>query len=245
MSEWWSYSLRDLLLFSPRTYYRLFELYNLELWPLQIFFLAFGAVIFIPWQRRSALAGRILALLLALCWLWVAWAYHWQRYAQINWAAHYYAPAFALEAVLLLWLGVVRNRFGFAATGTVQQRAALVLFVLAWLGYPLLAYLQGRGWAQAEVFGMAPDPTALATLAILLLCGARQLWWLFPLPVVWCVISGASLWTMEAPDFFIAPLLALLAIALALANELKSLAGKQLEQGAVQGKADAPAGERK
>lgn len=30
MSEWWSYGLRDLLLFSPRTYYRLFELYNLE-----------------------------------------------------------------------------------------------------------------------------------------------------------------------------------------------------------------------
>jgi hypothetical protein len=120
----------------------------------------------------------------------------------------------------------------------------VVLLVLAWLGYPLLAYLQGRGWSQAEVFGMAPDPTALATLAILQLCGARQLWWLFPLPVAWCVISGVTLWTMEAPDFFIAPLLALLAISLALANEFKSLSGKQLEQGMVQGKADNPAGER-
>jgi hypothetical protein len=27
MSEWWSYSLSDFLLFSPRTYYRLFDLY--------------------------------------------------------------------------------------------------------------------------------------------------------------------------------------------------------------------------
>ena len=35
MSEWWTYSLSDFLLFSPRTYYRLFELYNLAIWPTQ------------------------------------------------------------------------------------------------------------------------------------------------------------------------------------------------------------------
>ena len=28
MSEWWTYRLSNFLLFSPRTYYRLFELYN-------------------------------------------------------------------------------------------------------------------------------------------------------------------------------------------------------------------------
>jgi hypothetical protein len=33
MSEWWSYTLSDFLLFSPRTYYRLFELHNAEWWP--------------------------------------------------------------------------------------------------------------------------------------------------------------------------------------------------------------------
>ena len=36
MSEWWTYTLSDFLLFSPRTYYRLFELYNDEIWPAQI-----------------------------------------------------------------------------------------------------------------------------------------------------------------------------------------------------------------
>jgi hypothetical protein len=28
MSEWWTYTLSDFLLFSPRVYYRLFELHN-------------------------------------------------------------------------------------------------------------------------------------------------------------------------------------------------------------------------
>ena len=33
MSEWWTYRPSDFLLFAPRTYYRLFELYNAEIWP--------------------------------------------------------------------------------------------------------------------------------------------------------------------------------------------------------------------
>src|SRR5205807_4521090 len=45
MSEWWTYSLSDFLLFSPRTYYRLFELYNLALWPGQIAAIALGIVL--------------------------------------------------------------------------------------------------------------------------------------------------------------------------------------------------------
>ena len=47
MSEWWTYSLRDLLLFSQRTYTRLFELHNQEWWPLPLFALALGAVLFV------------------------------------------------------------------------------------------------------------------------------------------------------------------------------------------------------
>lgn len=221
MTEWWSYSLRDLLLFSPRTYYRLFELYNIELWPLQLLFLALGVVVLLLWRRRSKMAGQALAAILALCWLWLAWAYHWQRYASINLAANYYALAFALEALLLLWLGVVRGRLSIAAGGSVRQRIGLVLFVFALLFFPLIGPLLGRSWSQAEIFGMAPDPTALATLGILLLCGKRPLWWLFLLPAAWCLISGATLWAMDAPDFVIAPLVALLAIGLAGYSSLK------------------------
>ena len=33
MSEWWTYTLSDFLLFSPRTYHRLFELHNVVMTP--------------------------------------------------------------------------------------------------------------------------------------------------------------------------------------------------------------------
>lgn len=221
MTEWWSYSPRDLLMFSPRTYYRLFELYNVEWWPLQLLALALGAAVLLQWRRHSDFAGRALSAILALCWLWVAWAYHWQRYADINLAANYYARAFALEALLLLWLGVVRGRFAVAPAGGVRQRIGLALFLFALLCYPLIGPLLGRSYTQAEIFGMAPDPTALATLGIPLLSGERPPWWLFAIPLAWCLISGATLWVMHAPDFMIAPLGALLAIGVAVNHSLK------------------------
>jgi hypothetical protein len=208
MSEWWTYGLRDLLLFSQRTYYRLFELYNLEWWPLQIVALALGIAVLALWRRGGDRAGRAIAAILALGWLWVAWAFHGQRYASINPAAGYFAWAFVVQALLLLWFGVVRSRLAPAAAARMRQRAGLGLFLFALLIFPLIGPLLGRNWTQAELFGMAPDPTALATLGVLLAINLRHAGWLFPVPVAWCLVSGATLWAMDAPEFWIAPLLA-------------------------------------
>ena len=60
MSEWWTYSLSDFLLFSPRTYYRLFELYNREIWPAQMAALVLGAGIVALLGRGEAAAGRVI-----------------------------------------------------------------------------------------------------------------------------------------------------------------------------------------
>lgn len=65
---------------------------------------------------------------------------------------------------------------------------------------------------------MAPDPTALATLGVALLAGGRLSYALYPIPVVWCLISGATLWAMEVPDFAIMPIAALLAVSVAVSH---------------------------
>jgi hypothetical protein len=138
MSEWWTYSLSDLLLFSPRTYYRLFELYNAEIWPLQVAALLLGAVLLRgpPWR------GRAIAAALASCWLWVAWAYLLARYDTINWAARYFAAGFAVEAGLLAWSGILRDRLGFPDR-------------------PDLAAWTGSHGGTAGALGAAGDPARL------------------------------------------------------------------------------------
>ncbi len=81
---------------------------------------------------------------------------------------------------------------------------------------PLAAPLLGRGWRSVEIFGVAPDPTAVGTLGILLLSRkAKRRWPVMILPALWCAITGATLSTMHAPDFWAAPAAAALAVTVA------------------------------
>ena len=113
----------------------------------------------LPWaDARSQAACSSGGGNVAVCWLWVAWAFHWQRYATINWSASYFAACFAIEALLLIWLGVMRGRMHFDSFSSVTARIGGAVFVFA-LIEPLLGLLSGRSWRQLEVFGVAPDPT--------------------------------------------------------------------------------------
>lgn len=212
MDEWWTYRLSDFLLFSPQTYYRLLELYNAAIWPLQILALACGGAIAVLLWRRPAWRDRAVSVILAVCWLWVAWAFHLQRYATINWAAVYFAWGFFIEAALLVWIGVIRNRLVFTKQTLLLSGSGVGMFLFALVIEPLLAPLAGRPWTQAEFFGVAPDPTAIATLGMVLLAGKKIHWGLFFIPFFWCVISAATLWAMKSPQALIMLLSAMMAV---------------------------------
>jgi hypothetical protein len=197
MQDWWSYSLSDFLLFSPRTYYRMIERHNEGIWPAQLLTMALGIGILGALRKPSATPGRIIAGILALLWMWVAWAFLLYRYATINWAIKYVVPFFVLEALLLVWWGVIGGKLSFAVRPTAIGRLGTALFVLSLLLYPALAVIVGRPWNQAEVFGIAPDPTAIATVGLLLLT-SRLRWGLLPVPLLWCGITAATLWAMSA-----------------------------------------------
>lgn len=214
MSEWWTYELSDFLLFSPRTYYRLFELYNLAIWPMQILAVALGVAILVMWWRGGVWAGRVVVAILAACWPWVAWAYLLSRYDTINWAARYFAVGFAIEALLLVLTGLVRNRLGLRPAADTAGRAGLGIFLFALVLQPLIGPLLGRPWGQIEIFGIAPDPTTVATLGVLLAAN-RIHWELFVIPLTWCAVSGATLWTMQSPDALIMPVVAAMVLVLA------------------------------
>ena len=228
MSEWWTYRPSDFLLFSARTYYRLFEIHNAALWPAQVVAVGMAALLlWLAWQGGRGAARGALAVV-AAGWLCCAGAYFWARYLSINWAAAWFAATFAMEGALLLGLASSRACPALptrAPGGRVGRRRAVgaALLIVA-IAYPLAAPLLGRPWQQAEVFGLAPDPTAIGTLGLLLLLepgperrlpGWLRATWLgalWAIPVSWCLITGLTLWTLHAPEAIIAPTLAALAL---------------------------------
>jgi len=212
VSEWWTYRPADFLMFSPRVYWRLFEALNLSLWPAPLLGVAV-ALAWLLWFTRRGLGAvpRASSAVLGLCWLLVAWAFLWQRYAPIKWAAEAFAAAFALQGLgLLAWAGVGRPRLGISL---LRRRAGLGLLLWALLGHALLAGFSERPWWQAEVFGLAPDPTAIGTLGWLLLLGASPVLWAVPL--LWCAITAVTLATMGSVQALVPLTAALLAIAAA------------------------------
>jgi hypothetical protein len=199
MSEWWTYGLRDFLLFSPRVYWRLFELHNEAVWPLHVVALMLGAAIAVWLIRPRPWSGRVAISTLAVVWVWVAWSFLWNRYATINWAVGYMVPAFVAEALLLGWFGGVRGRLSWGAVGPFPTLIGIALFVYALVLHPFVPLLSGRPFQSAEVFGIAPDPTAIATLGMLLIVGRLML----VVPVMWGCASWATLYAIRAPEAWI------------------------------------------
>ena len=186
------YRLSDLLLFSPEIYQRLLARYNAEIFPLQLLMLALGAGLFyvlLTCQHDGQHDGRrygrrygrgVIAALLAAGWLCSGLLFHLSYYDSINWMAWYLAVMHVVIAGLLLLWGVLsfRARVGRQLVGLSAGwplTAGLLLLGLAVFVHPLLVFIEGQGLATAAFFGTHPAPTALATLAVMMMLSPRSL----------------------------------------------------------------------
>lgn len=216
METWLTYRPQDFLLFSPEVYFRLFARVNEAWWPLppiaSLAALALGAAVL----RKVARAAAITAVLLALASFFVARAFIVALYEPINFAAGPLAVLFYAQGALLL-------AFSFAVSPS-QPRWRMRLGAALWglaVAYPLLAPLSGRPLLAGEWLAIAPDPTAIATLG-LLFATARgpALGLCAPIPIVWLLVSAATLLTMGAPTGWLVLVVAAVSAAALLASAL-------------------------
>lgn len=214
MSEWTTYRLSDVLLFSPRVYNRLFEHANTAAWPAQILTIAIGLMLIAILLAPTAARLRLAAVTLAAVWAWVAWFFIAKHYTTINWAAVWFVVLFYAQAGLLVIAAILPPRAVITYTPPTHPRIAIALCVLAVAAYPLIAKIAGRPSIQAEVFGIAPDPTAIMTLVWLAAVPIRLRPLLMIAPALWSAVSGLTLWVLEDPMFWLPPVMAALAFSL-------------------------------
>lgn len=221
MAELFKYSLDDVVPFGPEVYERLFVLLNQDVWPVQLAWLAAGAVLLWLIVRGHRFAPRTCLAALGVAWLCVAYVFFLGRYQMLNWTGTYAAPvvvAYGIVLVVVAALGrlhLVDRRMHPAA-----WFSGIALLATGLVFYPLLALATHGSFAGAQVFGLAPDPTAAASLGIGVLLQSRVRWLVISVPVVWCIITALTLWVLGRADFALP--LALSAVAVIAASVSRS-----------------------
>lgn len=203
MAEWWTYRLDDFVMFSPRAWFALVARHNQAGWPLQLVTGSLGLAVVLALLRRRPQALRLGLVLTGAALVWVAASFHAGPHADINLAAPAFAVAFALQGLGMVVLALARPGLA-AAPGGRLRAAGLAALLLALAGYPAALWLAGRPLVQIEWFGLGPDPTMLAALALALLVGKAQGLrrprrvgaLLLLLPLAWCGVSVAMAWVL-------------------------------------------------
>lgn len=201
MPEWSSYSLSDFLMYSPRAYERLVELYNSAIWPAHVVAVVIGLILIGLAWRRHDMGMRFLMVLLSACWAWIAWAFLHERYASLHWAGHYMAMAYLFQALLLLAVARFARHAAQIKRTAYPAIAGYGLMIAGIAFFPLAQRLSGVAWSQSEVFGLMPTPTAIATLGVLTLMRGWQKWLGCAVPISWLVYSGATRLAMASQGF--------------------------------------------
>lgn len=192
MEKLTSYRLEHLLPFSPDVYFRQFELHNEAFWPVHV--IAALLALAILWRAWVG-DGRSVAALLAPAWLFVGWAFFVERYADLLWAAPYMGGAFIVQGALLGGMAAL-DKFELPARPTIWTWLGLAIALLGLVALPFVAPLAGRDWLGVEIFGIAPDPTVVTTLGLVVAARtARSL--LLAIPLLWCLIAAATALAMD------------------------------------------------
>ncbi|MDH4180139.1 MAG: DUF6064 family protein, partial [Armatimonadota bacterium] len=123
--------------FTEEQFLGVFARYNEAIWPMQIvaYVLAVAAVALAV--RPRVWASRIVAVVLALMWLWTGWEYHIVYFAPINPAAKAFGALFILEGLAFLATAAARPlTFGVRADLFGVVGGAMILYAM--VIYPML-----------------------------------------------------------------------------------------------------------
>ncbi len=174
--------------FSTEQFLRVFESYNLSVWPLQVLFYLLGILTLILIYRNSSHSNRLISLILAFFWLWMGVAYHIAFFSQINKAAYFFGIIFIIQSLLIIYYGLIKRKLDFTFERNIFSYTGAILITFALIIYPVIGYFFGHIYPASPTFGL-PCPTTIFTLGIFLLLKEKIPVVLLIIPVIWSLIG--------------------------------------------------------
>jgi len=178
--------------FTRAQFLQVFADYNEGIWPAQFGAAILGIVAISMLFWRPAWADRTIAAIVALFWSLMAAGYHWSFFAAINNAAYAFGALFLLAAIIFVIEGVIRNRIRFHLVPGIRGWAAGGLILYAFVIYPVVGLTLTHLFPQTPLFGVAPCPTTIFSLGLLLIAQHPNPLVIGVIPLLWSVIGGSA-----------------------------------------------------
>ena len=188
--------------FTQDAFIAVFGRYNTAVWPLIPIFYLLGAASVALLFRPSRAAALFISLTLAAMWLVSGVGYHWSFFREINPGAAIFGAVFVLQAALLIFMTLRNTDLRFTARRDARSAVGLMLILFAAVLYPVWGWVAGHVWPEMPAFGIAPCPTTIFTIGILLLGPWRVVRWLLILPGLWAALGGSAAILLGVPQDF-------------------------------------------
>ena len=181
--------------FTERQFLEVFRMFNEAIWPLQVIAICVAAlVIFLSLLRRGSPSREVLVSL-AVMWVVNGIGYHWVFFSPINPAAFAFGGLFVVQAVLFaIYAGKYNGRI--LALDDSRSLLGLIIASYALIVYPILGAFLGHGYPYMPMIGVAPCPTTIFTLGVLLMARPRISGWALVIPILWSAIGSMAAWRL-------------------------------------------------
>ena len=186
--------------FNEEVYFAIFADYNLEIWPMQPIAYLVGIILFGLARYPFPFSGRIVLAAIALCWIYMAQNYLAVFLSQLLWATWILQILFYLQALILLVVAILPSRPEIRLTANNEGWTAVAIAAFVMIFYPMIAaQTGGHAWPATQLAGVAPLPSAVLTIALMVLAPPRRAILLVVVPALVVLIGsllaiGLGIW---------------------------------------------------
>ncbi len=186
--------------FTVEQFFEVFRTYNEAIWPAQIVAYVLGVLALALAYRAGKLSNRMVSAILMVFWIWMGTFYHVRHFSVINPAAWIFGIAFILQGLLFLAVGTVLNKLSFCFRLKPLPMIGAVFVLYAMVIYPVLGIYFGHVYPAAPMFGVAPCPTTIFTIGILLWTTNKVPGCLLVIPFLWSLIGMSAAVNLRVPQ---------------------------------------------
>lgn len=192
--------------FTTEQFLNVFVEYNAAIWPAQIgmYILGLIAIAALPFMKPAA--KRLTLSILVLMWAWNAIGYHFLFFSAINPTALVFAGFFMLQALLFARCAIATQGVYFQVGRDFRSASGLAFIIYAMAIYPVLGIKAGHGLMLGPMFGVAPCPTTIFTIGMLMLARGRWVVWLSVIPLLWTMVGLAAALQLGISEDLVLPI---------------------------------------